>query len=274
MIISYSIFDPTGNITLLVETPVPREKQPGIAGYLMSREPEAEQVGFIEAPSSAGALARLQMAGGEFCGNAAISLAGLLAGAYDLSYGRPVIIPLEVSGALGIVECRIEPLEDGYIGTIDMPLPRLIEMRTFYLDGLGYDLTVVHMPGISHIIFPSALIPALSEPAAERALIDWSSIIKAEACGLLLLDEEASHLTPLVYVPSVGSLVWEHGCASGSAAVAAYLAYKAASDADVKLRQPGGTIRARARARDEIYSLSICARTAFKTKKLIDTGPV
>ena len=72
--------DPTGNTTILVSTPVPRADQPRVAELLMADENLcAEQVGFIEAPTLPGACARLQMAGGEFCGNDSMSLGALLA---------------------------------------------------------------------------------------------------------------------------------------------------------------------------------------------------
>ena len=45
--VRYRLFDPTGNITLLVETPVPVEEQPAVAQALMEQEPSAEQVGFL-----------------------------------------------------------------------------------------------------------------------------------------------------------------------------------------------------------------------------------
>ena len=41
----YTILDPTGNITALVETSVPVEKQPGIAAEIMKCHPKVEQVG-------------------------------------------------------------------------------------------------------------------------------------------------------------------------------------------------------------------------------------
>ncbi|MDO4804292.1 MAG: hypothetical protein Q4A32_05690 [Lachnospiraceae bacterium] len=50
--ISYCVFNPTGNITILVETPVPVSRQPSIASRLMELEPEAEQVGFLSYPTS------------------------------------------------------------------------------------------------------------------------------------------------------------------------------------------------------------------------------
>ena len=45
--IKYCIFDPTGNITALVESPVIIDRQPGVADGIMKKHPEVEQVGFI-----------------------------------------------------------------------------------------------------------------------------------------------------------------------------------------------------------------------------------
>ena len=45
--LKYSILDPTGNITALVESPVPVSGQPSVADAVMERHPDVEQVGFV-----------------------------------------------------------------------------------------------------------------------------------------------------------------------------------------------------------------------------------
>ena len=45
--LKYYIFDPTGNITALVETAVDVAEQPAAASRIMELEPDVEQVGFI-----------------------------------------------------------------------------------------------------------------------------------------------------------------------------------------------------------------------------------
>ena len=64
MNISYYVLDPTSNITILAETPVPVELQPSVASRLMLAEPEAEQTGFLS--NEPGCDIALRMAGGEF----------------------------------------------------------------------------------------------------------------------------------------------------------------------------------------------------------------
>ena len=73
MNVRYRMFDPTGNLTLLVETPVEAARQAETAARLLEAEPATEQVGFLCAAPDADIA--LRMAGGEFCGNAAMCAA-------------------------------------------------------------------------------------------------------------------------------------------------------------------------------------------------------
>ena len=43
----YYIFDPTGNITALVESEVAIADQPAVASCIMEQHPDVEQVGFV-----------------------------------------------------------------------------------------------------------------------------------------------------------------------------------------------------------------------------------
>ena len=61
MNISYTKIDPSGNITLIVDNFVPREDQSRIAMLLMERDPEAEQVGFLEVPEDPCCSVHLQL---------------------------------------------------------------------------------------------------------------------------------------------------------------------------------------------------------------------
>ena len=73
--LKYSIWDPTGNITALVETQTSIDRQPEVAARIMDLHPEVEQVGFV----SKVLRPYLRMAGGEFCGNASMCAAAWLA---------------------------------------------------------------------------------------------------------------------------------------------------------------------------------------------------
>ena len=66
------IYWPNGNTTAIVEKSIPRELQTGIAQKIINNENLVEQVIFLEKSISKKALARLQMMGNEFSGNAAL----------------------------------------------------------------------------------------------------------------------------------------------------------------------------------------------------------
>ena len=76
MRIRYISADPAGNLTALTLTQVKPEERAAVAARMMVRCPEGfEQVGFIGAHAADAALPRLDMMGGEFCGNAARAFA-------------------------------------------------------------------------------------------------------------------------------------------------------------------------------------------------------
>lgn len=241
MKLDYTVWDPTKNITLLVSSPVPRAEQPRVAAKLMSARPHVEQVGFLEPAALPGAALRLQMMGGEFCGNASMSAAAFLAerdsAAAEGEESFSVVPTLEVSGYPGLLHCHLSRQEEGgWRGTVDMPLPEKI--GTAELSGVG-TVPAVIFDGITHCIVPAN---AMTRSAAEAAIRPLCAALKADACGILLYDEAAASFAPLVCVLSTDTAVWESGCGSGSAALGAYLAFQSGGDCAAELRQPGGTI--------------------------------
>lgn len=234
---------PTENMTLLIKTPVPREEQLALAERLIAYgSVYAEQAGYIEPAENPLAAKRLQMMAGEFCGNASLSLAAVLAEEKGLQLGEETEILLEVSGAAELVRCRMRKEEKGFWGRVEMPLPQKIEEKDFLLDGERYRLPVVAFAGISHIIVPMALWGADAAEKAEQAARAWAAEMP-QAFGILLLDAEKNCLRPLVSVQGV-SLIWERGCGSGTSAVGAYLAAKEGKSLSIRLEQPGGVMGA------------------------------
>ena len=263
MELRYTVIDPTKNITLLVTTPVPRDVQPRVAAELLRRETDAEQVGFAE--GLAAGEPRLQMMGGEFCGNATMSMAAWLH--RDLPVGADCTMALPVSGAPEPVACRITHIDGCFIGTVAMPLPERIESLSLPVCGVTQSLPVVFLPGICHVIVPADM---LSRDRAEETLRAWSELLPGEAMGLLLLDESQTAFAPLVYVRPTDSCVWERGCGSGSASIGAWLTAVRGTDQCVSLRQPGGVIQVVTRTEDDgrLTALTITGTVHLgKTKK-------
>jgi len=241
---------PTQNMTLLVTGSVDRAQHSAVAARLMGPEGVgAEQVGFLEPASDAEARMRLQMMGGEFCGNAAMSLAAFLAFQDQLPDSAECVYPLEVSGADDLVRCRIRRRGDEYLGSVCMPLPTQIQIVAF--PG-AFCCPVVFFPGIAHAILPE---DALTCSQAEACIADWCAFTDQEAFGIILRGEDA--IRPLVYVRETGSAVWERGCGSGSAAVGAYTAAQRAQNTALDLRQPGGLIRVNVDYDDSVRRIEI-----------------
>ena len=146
MKVEYTVFDPTGNITILVTTPVEISCQPSVASKLMELVPKAEQVGFLS--EAEGCDIALRMAGGEFCGNASMCAATYYVNEQGF---EKCPVTLRASGADGTVAAEIERLPDGkWRGTVNMPRPQKLDMVD--LPGVGR-LPVVSFDGISHVIY-------------------------------------------------------------------------------------------------------------------------
>ena len=249
--IRYAILDPTGNLTALVEDPVPPVRQPAVAAQLMRLHPAVEQVGFVRpAAAEDGPVDfALRMAGGEFCGNAAMSAAALWAVRRGPSALPTQTLSLRVSGAAQPVRVRLQSTGEGtaFRGGVCMPPALEIARRDFVHGTVRGRLPLVRMEGISHVIVErSSPFFALKadRAAAERAVRDWCAALGCDGLGLMFLDGEtgAHRLTPLVYVPAGETVFWENSCASGSAAAGMYLADRLKTAVRLSLREPGGIL--------------------------------
>lgn len=240
MAIKYVTLDPTGNITCLVLSPVAAKDRPRVTARLMDR---CEQVGYLLPAGQPGTRARLEMMGGEFCGNASMGSAAWLARQAGLADQTETVIPLEVSGAEEIVSCRIRREGESWLGTVNMPLPE--NMAEIELD--GKQMTAVFLPGMTHLILP---LSDLGKKEAEALLRKAALRFSAPALGLLLWDGARAFMTPLVYVRGSETMVWENACGSGTTAIACWMTVKAGHSMETAVGQPGGILRAAAEIRD------------------------
>lgn len=263
---------PTGNTTVLVKTPVPRPLQAETGARLLGKDSVfAEQAGFIEDGTLPFARARLQMSGGEFCGNGAMAMAAYIARKDGLAVGESAEIPLEVSGTEKLITCKIKALANGaFTGTVDMPLPTDITRRSLGSPTAPLDLWAVSFPGITHVILPFEIAKALSSDPksfAESVIRSWARTIGAQALGIMLLDEDSLSIAPLVFVSTPNTLFWETGCGSGTAAVGAYLANTSGKSGRYRISQPGGVITASTRVKNgHLTGLSISGNVKLVTE--------
>lgn len=237
--------NPVQNITVFVLDQVPRDKHIDIANKLMDYgNIYAEQVGFIERSSDGNRL-RLQMMGGEFCGNATRSLAALMVhntypGIEDK--GDSYLATLEVSSIDKPLECRVRKTAKNYVyqSMVNMPLPIDIKEDSI-LDGeKSLEFLRVDFPGITHFIFNDKEIQ--DREHLYKLIKNEMDKAHYDAFGIMYFDYEEEFMIPLVYVKTTDSLFWEKSCGSGTSALGAALAYKAKTSVDKLVKQPGGDL--------------------------------
>lgn len=234
---------PTQNMTILVESRHTRDTYQRVASRIMSYDNVfAEQVGFIEVPESDMAWARLQMMAGEFCGNATISLAAVMAWKKNLQPGNQLEVPLEVSGVNHLLVCQVKVHHTGYLCKLDMPLPISIDKKMIVCNGVTIPTTILRYPGIVHAVVNVSQFDYSIRNIA-KILVKSTELLQSEhAAGVLLYQKQSNEIAPLIYVPDIDTLIWERGCGSGSASLGAYLAKETQKNVYLKIKQPGGII--------------------------------
>jgi diaminopimelate epimerase len=268
------IADPAKNITLLVLSPA-ADRAAAARELLADRSLGAEQAGFVIPPERDGGMWRLEMMGGEFCGNAARSFGLFVAREQGLSGEQTVFVG--VSGAEGKVPVRVH-VEEGR-AAVEVPGPLAVEALNF----AGRSLPVYVFDGISHVIaadippdrenffrIRAGLEERFYQPAAGRVLAAGRPL---SAAGVLFYDTAAAFMRPAVYVYGTDSLVFESSCGSGSAALAAWKT-QGAGDGETacNVKQPGGIIEARVLRRGGgIQSLSVGGKVCLSGR--IQAGP-
>jgi len=227
------VCDPAKNITVFVLEPLAADKRPALVRAIMSDERiKAEQAGFVIKPDSGSRTWRLEMADGEFCGNATRCFGLYVAREKGLK-GR-LKLPVSVSGIKEPVLTEV----DTELGWAAAEIPGPLSFDT--LDYNGLSLPVLVFEGITHIIAQD-LEPEKEHFFAIKALLEakFSGFV-FPAFGVMFYDTGRKFMCPAVYVHS---LVFESSCGSGSAALGAWLS-QGLWDGTVKyaINQPGGTI--------------------------------
>ena len=199
--------NPAGNITLFVLDPVAREKRTEIASRLMELpQLQAEQVGFL-CPPEEGCVGRMEMAGGEFCGNATRAFGMLMA----KENGGLSQVRVEVSGCDHPVTVDVD-LNAG-TSRSEMPLPLWVKT----IEAGGATGKLVHLGGIAHLVVENV---KPSQDFFDQVEPVFADIPGLDAYGVIFLEPDTGKMTPLVKVPAANTLVWEGSCGSGSLACA------------------------------------------------------
>ncbi len=235
--IDYRIYVPGGNDTALVEgTAFSPEEKKIINDLIMKKHPGVEQVGFLGVSGKH----ELQMAGGEFCGNAsrcaAFEYLGGRRGDTELWVGPEDLIPAGICED-GRVWCRI-PLPEGGTPVRGVTPPEGIPAVIVYLKGIA--CVVINDADRLFDLADEAFLKAYS-----KDLIKRFSLEREPAAGVLFCSarggaEEAIDLVPIVWVRDIGTLFRETACGSGSTAAAIARAREKGKDFVLRVFQPSG----------------------------------
>lgn len=251
-IVDFVKCSPTQNMTILVKSKHPTDAYTHIASKLMSYDSVyAEQVGYIDTPINRAAAAHLQMAGGEFCGNACMSLAAFIASEKSMKPNEWTEIILEVSGIDKLLNCSVRRIATGYSCSVTMPTPQLIEERIIHYEGNDLVVTIVRYPNFIHMVIEVDEFHSSIKGKAESLAKLLGLTMGANLIGILLYKVKSEELAPLIYVPHVDSMIWERGCGSGTATIGAYLAWKHKEKISAAIKQPGGIIQVHANYQEE-----------------------
>lgn len=225
-----TILRPGGNNTALIEGIVPIELRKKINTIVMSKYPDVEQVGFYDCNKETSKI-RLEMAGGEFCGNATRALA------YLLLNGKPGEVAINVSGTDQLLQAGINssnntysyiPIKKDFNSIIKLPLNKF----------------KVDLDGITHIItfIDKEYSPKALQKIAKNTLEETNLLTTSAAAGVMFVKKTSSYiysLAPVVWVRDIKTLFYETACASGTTALALLLAKnKSISKTKITVLQP------------------------------------
>ncbi len=162
-------------------------------------------------------LGRLEMAGGEFCGNATRCLAALV--------GVSGNFFLETSGLQEAVLVKVSK----QTSTLLIPL-----------DNFKLKNSLCILPGISHLLLKNG------KPTKEsaRKLLKESDLLSSLAAGVIGYEKTTNDcykIKPVVWVKKTKTFYEETACASGTAALA-YMLFKKTCKRSFSFLQPSGAM--------------------------------
>lgn len=206
-------YRPGGNDTALIlngdANPLTKKV---INNSVMKIYPNIEQVGFISLTKN---QLQLDMAGGEFCGNATRSTADLALNS------QPGNLQIKVSGVENVLKAGVTSNGEAYA-----QMPVYSDASKVKRDPKNETGWIVEMEGITHYVdFDSTKIVGLTDEEIKQisiSTIKEKGLLQFPASGVIYvkkLENEGLQITPVVYVKEIDTLFLETACGSGTCAV-------------------------------------------------------
>lgn len=210
----FAILRPGGNDTMLIKGIVIKPLRKSLNNLAMRAYPNIEQVGFYSFDQKK-KIARLGMAGGEFCGNALRSLA------YLLLNGKKGEIKFKVSGTKRILKAGVNKKATAYA---QMPIIKSFES----VKQLNQDLWLVDLEGISFLInrINRQLLEIKAKALAKKLLKENNLLCSRPAAGVIFIKKRLENefdMQPVVWVRDIKTFFYETACASGTAAIGLWI---------------------------------------------------
>jgi len=226
---------PSGNTTAVVFDSLPNTNRKNVNEQIMQAwkreqpgQPEIEQCCCVLPPRNPAAIARVEMFGGEFCGNATRSAVWLATDGRDCA-GR-----IEVSGVDRLLEFVVK---DGVV-SVEMPLPAAGKFITEVPEG-----TLVQLDGITQLVVaaPNQLRRQTPRQLLARLLATNAyGLAEQPAVGVSYYDQTSDKATFCVWVNEVKTMFDETACGSGTSAIGIALAWARQQPVTLSIVQPSG----------------------------------
>lgn len=227
----YTILRPGGNDQMLIKGIVPTSQKRRINDEMIKRYPNVEQVSFYEYDIK-NKKATLELAGGEFCGNATRSLA------YLLLRGKKGQIDIKVSGIKKKLKAGITQKNTAFA---QMPIKSFKVIKK-----LRNNLFRVDLEGITQLICIQKKLDNKNLKQKAFEILEKENLIySVPAAGVMFITKKSGliNMEPVVWVRDIETLLYETACASGTAAVGIWkAAQNKAITTKVKILQPSGKI--------------------------------
>jgi len=230
-------YRPGGNDTVLIlngdVNPLTKKV---INNSVMKIYPNIEQVGFVFLMEN---KVQLNMAGGEFCGNATRSTADLALNS------QPGNLQIKVSGVENVLKAGVTPDGEAFA-----QMPVYSNISKVKKDTKNESGWIVEMEGITHYVdFDSTKIIGLSDEEIKQLSISTireKGLEQFPASGVIYvkkLGNEGLQITPVVYVKEINTLFLETACGSGTCAVGEVMSIiNNRSIIELPILQPSGEI--------------------------------
>lgn len=227
---AFAVTYPSGNTTAVIFDKMPplkdkkRLNRALLAAWKTSypRLPEIEQCCYVTEPKNPNAIGRVEMFGGEFCGNAARSVIWLLMN------GRDTSGYIEVSGTDELLAFTIKNREV----TLRMPLPKQNQLIERVSEGI-----LVRLEGITQLVTADSK----QTPRALLAFLLSANKygLSSQPCvGVSYYNQSSNEAQFCVWVNAVSTIFDETACGSGTSAIGIATAANRERSAHLQVIQP------------------------------------